>query len=112
MMSAAQMLPMTATTSVSTLLAPTGVSAVLGIASIQMGEPALVNIKQCIASKPFYSHLHCLVDINECAEATDNCDQVCHNNIGSFTCTCIAGATLSPNGYSCIGIEMATTPYS
>ena len=42
-------------------------------------------------------------DINECSEGTHNCDHICHNNIGSFTCTCNPGATLAPNGYTCIG---------
>ena len=42
-------------------------------------------------------------DIDECAENSHNCDHVCHNNIGSFTCTCNAGSTLADNGYSCLG---------
>jgi fibulin 1/2 len=42
-------------------------------------------------------------DINECAENSDNCDQLCHNNIGSFSCTCNPGSTLDGNGHTCHG---------
>jgi hypothetical protein len=31
------------------------------------------------------------IDIDECAEHTDNCPQVCTNTIGSYTCSCYAG---------------------
>ena len=43
-------------------------------------------------------------DIDECAVGTHNCDQNCHNNIGSFTCTCNAGSNLAADGHSCLGM--------
>ena len=42
-------------------------------------------------------------DINECVRGTHNCDQNCHNTIGSFHCSCNTGYFLSVNGYSCNG---------
>ena len=57
----------------------------------------------------FYSvvttHNTCLfiLDIDECAEKTDNCNDnaKCTNTIGSFTCTCKEGYT--GNGVNCKG---------
>ena len=43
-------------------------------------------------------------DIDECSEGTHNCDQVCTNTEGSFTCSCNSGYTLLSNGRSCIGM--------
>ena len=43
------------------------------------------------------------LDIDECAENSDNCHNatVCTNTIGSFKCHCPAG--LSGDGITCIG---------
>ena len=44
------------------------------------------------------------VDINECAsDAANNCQQVCHNSEGSYTCECNSGYELEENGYTCEG---------
>lgn len=45
----------------------------------------------------------CNADINECAEGTDRCAQNCHNNMGSYTCSCNVGFRLNANGYGCDG---------
>ena len=42
-------------------------------------------------------------DIDECTEGTDRCDQNCHNNVGSYSCTCNSGYRLNINGYGCDG---------
>lgn len=34
-------------------------------------------------------------DVNECAEHTDNCQQLCVNTEGSYECRCQTGYTLS-----------------
>ena len=43
-------------------------------------------------------------DVNECTEMTDQCDQNCHNNIGSYTCSCNTGYRLNPDGFRCDGM--------
>ena len=44
------------------------------------------------------------LDIDECANNTDNCDvnAYCNNTVGSYNCTCHAGYT--GNGTTCIGV--------
>ena len=43
------------------------------------------------------------IDIDECVEETDNCDDnaICTNTDGSFTCECESG--FSGNGVQCVG---------
>ena len=45
--------------------------------------------------------LYLLLDIDECAEDTDECDfhADCENTVGSYECTCIVG--FSGNGRNC-----------
>ncbi len=31
------------------------------------------------------------LDVDECANGTDNCDQICNNIVGGFTCSCYLG---------------------
>ena len=42
-----------------------------------------------------------LSDIDECLERTDNCDHVCNNTVGSYTCECNSGYILQSDGHSC-----------
>ena len=44
-----------------------------------------------------------IVDIDECAEGTDNCIQHCINTAGSYTCNCNTGYRLASDGRSCDG---------
>ena len=43
------------------------------------------------------------LDINECTADTDNCQQMCSNTQGSFSCSCRSGYTLDSNGRTCSG---------
>ena len=43
------------------------------------------------------------VDVDECADGTNECDQNCHNNDGSYTCSCNAGFTLNNDELFCDG---------
>ena len=44
-------------------------------------------------------------DINECSSrSTNNCQQLCVNTDGSYTCQCRTGFTLNRNGRTCRGI--------
>ena len=40
-------------------------------------------------------------DVNECAQNTDNCQQLCNNTVGSFTCSCETGYVLEMDGFTC-----------
>ena len=47
-----------------------------------------------------------LPDIDECATTSaSRCTQYCHNNVGSYTCSCKPGYKLNPNGYACDDID-------
>ena len=48
------------------------------------------------------------LDINECKEGTHNCQQVCHNLIGSHYCGCKQGYKLNNDGKTCTGITSAS----
>jgi len=37
----------------------------------------------------------CLLDINECDESSSDCDQICTNTPGAFTCSCHPGYTFT-----------------
>ena len=43
-------------------------------------------------------------DIDECSENRDDCEHVCANNVGSYSCTCQDGYRLDANGRTCNGI--------
>ena len=42
-------------------------------------------------------------DINECNSNKGNCQQSCHNSVGSYRCTCGSGYSLMADGRSCAG---------
>ena len=44
-----------------------------------------------------------LLDIDECAEGIDSCDQTCTNTLGSYLCSCGSGYRLASNGRTCNG---------
>ena len=44
-----------------------------------------------------------LIDTDECALFTDDCGQMCINQKPGFTCYCMEGFTLQPDGISCQG---------
>ena len=43
------------------------------------------------------------IDINECVEDYDGCNQTCTNTNGSFECSCNDGYKLDANGRTCSG---------
>ena len=45
-----------------------------------------------------------MIDIDECDLNTHNCDQVCLNNVGSFSCDCGFGYELGGDGTTCNGM--------
>lgn len=49
-------------------------------------------------------HANLNADIDECFEGTDDCEQMCINTHGSFTCSCNKGYGALDNGRSCVGI--------
>ena len=50
-------------------------------------------------------YYHCIVisDINECNTGEHLCEQVCVNNIGSYSCDCFIGFSLDSNAINCSG---------
>ena len=44
-----------------------------------------------------------LVDIDECDEGIDGCEQICINTVGSYNCSCDPGYDLASNQLNCSG---------
>ena len=44
-----------------------------------------------------------LLDINECENNNGGCNHTCHNENGTFSCTCDTGYTLNNDGLACDG---------
>ena len=57
------------------------------------------------ASEHYIIDIFDLIDIDECAAETDNCDQVCTNDDGSYVCSCNSGFTLASDGLTCLDID-------
>ena len=55
------------------------------------------------------THQLLYVDVDECATNTTDCEQGCNNTIGSFSCTCIEGYTLSDDGKTCADVNECAT---
>ena len=52
-----------------------------------------------------------LLDINECLEGTDGCDQICSNTLGAYYCACSDGFTLDTDNHTCHGLCFVTLIY-
>ena len=48
-------------------------------------------------------HNNYCTDINECDMENGDCDQVCMNTMGSFTCSCMMGYEINDDGMTCDG---------
>ena len=49
------------------------------------------------------------VDIDECGEeGTSNCTQICNNEDGGYSCTCIDGYQIDSDNRTCKGISVIT----
>ena len=44
-----------------------------------------------------------ILDIDECTEERHECEQICHNSVGSYACSCHIGYRLDGDGLSCNG---------
>ena len=55
-------------------------------------------------NKNVCNELHVIfIDIDECAENTDNCSQNCSDTLGSYQCVCYDGYTLDSDQHTCNG---------
>ena len=46
-----------------------------------------------------------LTDHDECLQETDDCEQICLNHVGHYSCNCEVGCNLLPDGTSCQGLK-------
>ena len=49
------------------------------------------------------------VDINECTLGTHQCQEICHNTMGSYACSCNDGFVLGADRRSCEGRPIKTS---
>ena len=64
-----------------------------------------MTLLHAISPHYYIAFLHVYTDINECA-GVNECQQQCHNTIGSYNCSCEVGFTLNSDGRNCTGIAM------
>lgn len=53
---------------------------------------------------PLHLCAYMCIDIDECAEGTDECDEHCYNTVGSYSCDCTSagpGYRLHSDGTTC-----------
>ena len=79
---------------------PSSLPSSLFLASLPLTLPFCVHL-QCSKHYSFLSS-----DINECVLSTNNCNQNCHNTIGSYYCSCNPGYHLLNHPHICSGILM------
>ena len=48
-------------------------------------------------------HIGNFTDINECSTNNGGCEQLCHNTVGSYYCTCNSSYTLNTDDHMCDG---------
>ena len=58
------------------------------------------HLSQCGLWNLLYFH----IDIDECSAETDDCDQICTNTAGSYTCSCNSGYISGDGGRTCNGV--------
>ena len=81
-------------------LALTHVTAILVSDLLQMVVTAMVSLLIFImCGVKCYQY----ADIDECAEGTSGCRQVCENTSGSYTCSCQLGYRLASDNRICDG---------
>ena len=51
-------------------------------------------------------------DVNECAEDTDNCAQICTDTDGSYVCSCASGYLLTNDSHACDGMQHLSISYT
>ena len=79
-------------------MVPMNVSAPVATVSPVMEHSVLVSANK------IPSHCVCYAlfsEIDECSEGTSNCDHICINTNGSYTCDCDSGHLLQPDGHTC-----------
>ncbi|CAH8444493.1 unnamed protein product [Dicrocoelium dendriticum] len=59
---------------------------------------------------PGFQGTRCEEDIDECTTHTNKCDQLCRNTHGSYSCDCMPGYRLGPDGFSCFPVNKFCHP--
>ena len=56
--------------------------------------------------------IHDTTDKDECATNTDGCQNICKNNVGSYTCKCNDGYNLNSDKMTCSGLDKYNNNYA
>lgn len=51
-----------------------------------------------------------LIDIDECADGIDVCQQECENSVGGYNCECLPGYVLEDDRITCVDGKHAFSP--
>ena len=64
----------------------------------------LVKVSRFNQPLTLFKYVNLDTDINECAELTDGCAQICVDTDGSYHCSCDSGYSLSSDNFGCNGV--------
>ena len=60
----------------------------------------------------FNNSIESTLDIDECSDGINNCNQLCINTFGSYLCNCQTGYKLNSDNYTCIGMIFGINTYN
>ena len=76
---------------------------------IGMAARVMVSSRVHVQLQPLHANLFTVfninADINECSSSSlNNCQQLCVNTVGSYSCQCRPGYRLNSDGRTCVGM--------
>ena len=81
------------------------ISAHVWMAMNLLKGPTIVQVRHFFMYTLILYNQFWKTDVDECAGIND-CQQVCINTVGSFTCNCFDGFTFTSDGRNCTGIKL------
>jgi len=73
------------------------------ICKTSLNHQFAIHFVRMLVYKAYLDITRVTIDKDECESHNGMCQQICNNTLGSRSCSCFDGYTLSPNARTCIG---------